>query len=562
MKSDRRNMNRRTFLGAALAGTGTLASLRAQAGQASAPGITLSPAHAAAVNRKRRIVVQLDAHTHMGMDIDQWLAYRFNFADEPGTQIDSLWWDIGALGYAVYPSKVLEQFKHEGLVKWWDQGIDWVQKSLDACKKRKIEAFWHHRICEVEMVTKGVGGDRNTPHPLKLAHPDWVLKTWWKHGLLNLAVPEVRDYKLRVLREVAENYDFDGMQLDFARHIPCLPPGRQWELRDNVTDLMRRVRLMLLEVEKKRGRPFLLAAKVPRNLEGCRVDGFDVEQWAKEGLVDIFTLGSRSINVDVAAYREITAGRNIKLQPCFDDHHTSDAYQYPPIELFRGVFGNWWQQGADSAYTFNWSNAVPEVCKSVGALPGPDSQRQAYLEVGSPETLRFKDKIFPVERRYGYEWAEGYFGRNDTAPLPAMLSNEGEVTALSIRVCDDLAAHVDKVNRVSLRLILFAANTDDVIEAQVNGTSVPLAVTDTEWKDKLIRSPRPQPNSGGADYIKVNPKQRLLRLDYTVDPALCKVGENQVQVRVKSRATAQAASQVKLEKLELHVQYHSKEKST
>jgi hypothetical protein len=550
VRTDRPPMNRRAFLEASLLGSGVLASLGGQASGKPTPPIALSPEHVAAVNRRRRIVVQLDAHTQMGMDIDKWLAYRFNFADEPGSQIDSLWWDIGALGYAVYPSKVLEPFPHEGLVKWWDQGIDWVERVVDGCRKRDIEAFWHHRICEVELVTKGVGANRDTPHPMKLANPDWALKTWWKHGLLNLAVPEVRDYKLRVLREVAENYDFDGMQLDFARHIPCLPPGQQWELRDNVTDLMRRMRLMLLEVGEKRGRPFLFAAKVPRTLEGCRVDGFDVEQWAKEGLMDILTLGSRSMDVDIAAFKGITDGRNIKLQPCFDDHHTSDAYQYPPIELFRGTFGNWWQQGADSVYTFNWSNAAPEVCTSVGALPGPDSQRQAYHEIGSFETLRNKDKMFAVERRGGYPWAEGYFGRNDNAPLPIMLSNIGESVDLRLRICDDLPTEAEKLRRVFLRLILFDASAGDDIEARVNGEQVSLSLADEEWKDKLIFSPKSQRPSGAADYVKVDPNQRLLRLDYAVDPLLCKLGENLIALRVRS-----AAASVKLEKVEIHVHY-------
>ena len=555
MATDKQGMNRRTFLGASLLASGVLTSRGSLGEVGGAPEIKLSPAHVAAVNRRRRIVVQFDAHTEMGMDIDQWLAYRFNYADEPGSQIDSLWWDIGAFGNAVYPSKVLEPFAHEGLVKWWDQGIDWVERIVEECHKREIESFWHHRICEVEMVTQGVGANRDTPHPMKVSHPDWILKTWWKHGLLNLANPEVRDYKLQVLREVAENYDFDGMQLDFARHIPVLPPGQQWELRENVTDLMRRMRIMLLEVGEKRGRPFLLAAKVPRNLEGCRVDGFDVAQWAQEGLVDIFTLGTRSMDVDIAAYREIVAGRNIMLQPCFDDHHTSDAYQYPPVELFRGTFGNWWQQGADSVYTFNWSNATPEVCTAVGARPGPASQRQAYHEIGSPETLKGKDKIFAVERRGGYPWAEGYFGRNDDAPLPLMLSNEGAPVTVAVRICDDLPALSEKLDQVFVRVILFGAVAGDTLEATLNGVAAPLTITDGEWKDMLIFSPKPQPPSGGADHYKVNPNQRLLRLDFTVDPTACRVGQNVVELRVTPRAEGSDGAALKLEKVELHVQY-------
>jgi hypothetical protein len=39
--------------------------------------------HHEAVNRRRRIVVQYDAHEHVGIDLEQWLDYRFSYIDEP-----------------------------------------------------------------------------------------------------------------------------------------------------------------------------------------------------------------------------------------------------------------------------------------------------------------------------------------------------------------------------------------------------------------------------------------------------------------------------------------------
>ncbi len=218
---------------------------------------------------------------------------------------------------------------------------------------------------------------------------------------------------------------------------------------------------MLLGVERKRGRPFLLAAKVPQNLKGCRIDGFDVEVWVAENLIDIFTLGSRSMEVDLAAFRRITAGRNIKLQPCFDDHHTTDGYRYAPIELLRGVFGNWWQQGADSVCTFNWSNGPPETQHTFGDdyLPGPRSHQQAYQEVGAADTLQFN-----VERRGGYPWAEGYFNRNDDAPLPADLARDGQPITLRVRISDDLPECANRVGSVLLRTVLFGASDDEAAD--------------------------------------------------------------------------------------------------
>jgi hypothetical protein len=521
--------------------------------------IQISKEHQRAVNRRRRIVVQYDCHGQIGLDFDKWIEYRFSYADQPGTQIDALWWDLGRLGNVVYPSKLLNSFEsHAGFKRWRQQGIDMVGRLVEETKRRNLECFWHHRVSEVDLRRDGQGAAwKDAPDPLKQTHPDWTLKCWWPHGLWDFSHPDVRQITVDSLREVAEQYDFDGIQLDFARHVPCLPLGRQWELRRHVTDLVRRVRRMLLEVESKRGRPFLLAAKVPRNLTGCRIDGFDVEVWAAENLIDIFTLGSRSMDVDIAAFRRIVADRNIKLQPCFDDHHTTDGYRYAPIEVLRGVFSNWWQQGADSVCTFNWSNAPPDVQRQLGDdyLPGPHAHQQAYQEVGSADTLRFKDKTFPVERRGGYPWAEGYFNRNDDAPLPEKLSRDGEPTEFELRISDDLPGCAGRAKSVQLRVVLFGASDDDDLEASLNGAPLLLSVRDPNWKDAQIFSPRPQPASGGSGQYKVNPRQQLLRLDFTIDPRVCQQGVNRVRIRPRCPPADTKAGQVIVEKLEIHLQF-------
>ncbi len=559
MEKPRRTVARRQFLKAMSAACGGVFAWPGLPMSSGGETFQLSPEHQKAVNRRRRIVVQYDCHGQIGVDFDRWIDYRFRFADEPGTQIDALWWDLGRLGNVVYPSKLLNPFDgHEGFKRWRDQGIDLVGRLVAETRRRKLECFWHHRVSEVDLSRDGKGAAwKDLPDPLKQAHPDWTLRCWWAHGLWDFSVAAVRQITIESLREVAERYDFDGIQLDFARHVPCLPLGRQWELRHHVTDLVRGVRRMLLEVERKRGRPFLLAAKVPRNLKGCRIDGFDVEVWAAENLVDLFTLGSRSMEVDVAAFRRITAGRDIKLQPCFDDHHTTDGYRFAPIEVLRGVFANWWQQGADSVCTFNWSNAPPEAQRQFGDdyLPGPIAHQQAYHEVGSPGTMQFRDKVFAVERRGGYPWAEGYFNRNDDAPLPAPLPRGGQGAEFRLRVSDDLPACAGRVQGVRLRTVWFGAGDDEVVEATLNGRPLPLLARDPNWKDPQVFSPRPQPASGGTGQYKVDPRQRLLRLDFSVDPRACRQGENLVHLRLTGQPSQPAGSGIALEKLEAQVQY-------
>ena len=541
--------NRRTFLKTAL--VGSAASMCAGTGLAAddVSAVPLSAKHKNAVNRQRRIVVQYDAYNSLGGDFEQWLKYRFAYADEPNSQIDAIWWDIGPMGPGLYPGRQ----ENPVLQQWRELGIDWVGRLVEETRKRGLEVCWNHRVSEVDISQTGRGAAwKELPHPLKQQHPDWLLKTWWPHGLWNYAVPKVRQFKVDLLRQLAEMYDFDGFQLDFARHVPCLPVGRQWELRGHVTKFVRMVRLMLQDVARRRGKPIFLAARVPQSLSGCKVDGFDICEWARQQLIDIFTIGTRSFDVDLAGYRQATTGTGIKLQPCLDDHHATDGYRYPPIEVFRGVFANWWQQGADSVVTFNWSNAPPKVCEQIGAPAGPPMHLQAYREVGTPEMLVNKNKTFVVERRGGYPWAEGFFNRNDTAPLPIALNSAATPVSLTIRVSDDLPKLVEQLKQVTLRIILFNATKDDVVKAQVNANHVPLQNRDATWKDSQICSPRPQRPSGGNGNYPVNPAQKLACLDFAVDPRLCCLGENQVSVFWTGNASSH---HVIVEKLELHVEY-------
>lgn len=517
--------------------------------------------HLEALNRQRRIAVQYDAGGQWGAPFAEWLAYRFTYLDQPGGQVDSVWWDIGAGSWATYPSEVLPPFEHPGLRFWRDEGRDWVAELVAACRQRGLEVFWNHRVSEVDLETTtelepGQTLQLNARNPVKAEHPDWVIRTWWWQGLWDYSVPAVREYQLAILRELAQNYDLDGFQLDFARHIPCLPVGRQWELREHVTEFLRMVRGMLQETAAARGKPYLLATRIPHSLAGCQADGFDVAAWAAEELVDILTLGTRSLTVDLADFRAVTAGTPIKLQPCHDDHHASDGYRFTPLEYLRGVFANWWQQGADSVLTFNWPNADPGLSRELvqerwgrGYFnePGTVAHGQAYREVGSPETLACSDKVFVVERRGGYPWAEGYFNRNDDAPLPLALRHDGTAARLHLRLAETESL-------LTLRVIIFGAREGDRVGAWLNGTELACQVLDHAWKDPQIMSPAPQPPSGGGGQYVVNPQQRLLRLEFAVPSGLARVGANEVAVAVAERAPY-CCTELVVEKVEAHLRH-------
>ena len=176
------------------------------------------------------------------------------------------------------------------------------------------------------------------------------------------------------------------------------------------------------------------------------MDGLDVETWAREELVDIFTLGCRSFDVDVAAFRRITEGTHIKLYPVLDDHHSTDGYRFPPIEVFRGVMANWLHQGADGLQTFNFAYASSETLEKYGmrdTWTGWPTHLRFYRELADVDAMNQRSKVFVAQRRGGghgpfvvpnpEDWSTPrwmYFNTNMLAPLPADLDPDGRADTL------------------------------------------------------------------------------------------------------------------------------------
>jgi len=548
------NFSRRSFLR-----TGTIAGA-ASLGSVAIGNSEIGNHRDALSQRKRRIVVQHDAYDVLqacrktfgaNASFETFRDAAFSHIDDPASQIDAIWWDInGASPGSAYPSEILPPVDNPLLKVWLSEGIDWVQQLVDETRSRKREVFWNYRISEVDGLAGG-GLAKKELNPMKAAHPDWLVPdTWWWQGMWNLASEGLRNHKIDVLRELITLYDFDGIQIDFSRHTPCLPIGKQWEMREHVTEFLRIVRELLNEAGQKRQRPFLLAAKVPRNPEGCRVDGFDVQTWASRNLVDILTLGSRSIDVEVEEFRQLV-GNEVQLQPCFDDHHASDGYRHQSIEFLRGVFDNHWQGGANSVVTFNWSTGIPQVAAKIGAEVGPLSQQIAYREIGDPVTMTGKDKIYVVERRGGYPWSNGFFNRNETSPLPVLLEGNLKPIDFTLHISDRPLANKPEKSELTLRCILFHATSEDSFDFQINNTHLPVTLSDPDWKDAQISSPAAQPTSGGNGHHKINPQQQLLRLDCDVPGSAWKQGANLISIRLLS----EKSQPVQVEKLEGHLHY-------
>lgn len=525
--------------------------------------------HEEAVNRRRRLGILYDALGGVSgpwteMDTDTFIEKALSFADRPGNSVDMVCWDCALGNKALYPSGVLPPSDHPAARRWRHEGTDFLEKLVAASRARGLECFWSHRIAEVDTGPGGLEMER--PDEVKAKHPDWLIRTWWWQGLWNLAVPAVREHKTRIIRELAERYDFDGFVIDFARHVPILPVGRQWELRDNVTDLMRRLREALDTAAARRGHPVLLGARVGPDLDACRDDGLDIAAWSRQGQVDFLILGSRSMEADIAGVRDSTGDR-VKLYPCFDFHHSSHAYELPSPEILRGLAGNWWHQGADGIVGFNFwpfHGLIGDPAEAPDpVLAAQERQNEAFLRLGDPDYLRGKSRTIPVERRGGYIWHEGSLNANAHAQLPALLAYDGRPSEI-VLYCGVEIETLNNLDRDAALGVVLSKGwygvphtqetpvPDDRIETRMNGILLENPGRDFEWKDPQILFPEPEGNAGSLFRRKVNPEQRLLKLAYPVAGSLLRPGRNIVGVSLAHQAP-HILRQYRIEKVELHL---------
>jgi hypothetical protein len=152
-----------------------------------------------------------------------------------------------------------------------------------------------------------------------------------------------------------------------------------------------------------------VAVRVGENLAACRLDGFDLQTWLAEDLVDVLILGSGTIDIEVEEFRALTAGSRVRVYPCL--YGWPSRYSPVSAPLARGLAANYWHQGADGIYLFNW---FPHEAKS-------HYQIELLRQVGDPVALEGRALMFAADRGFA-DRPDDYYPHNWLfAPLPAEL---------------------------------------------------------------------------------------------------------------------------------------------
>ena len=474
-------------------------------------------------HRQRPLILNNDGNEPVyyctKVDRDEFLSKRTS--PLAGSQVSSIFyctWSSG-FGFFTHNTQIGEVFntKEKPFDKnltqeLLDAGLDPLQMVIDWCRDNDTEVFWSMRMNDVH--------DGSYPPMVpqwKHEHPELLMgalnnrpkgagdgRAW---AGVDYAREEVRDRAFRFIQEVCRNYDVDGIELDFFRHLYYFK-SRAWgnevsQLeRDKMSALISRIHRMTQTEGLRRGRPILLGIRVPDSVDYCRSVGLDVERWLAEGWVDLMA---------VTGY--------FKLRPWEDSVALGHSYAVPVYcclsesrlkaaagkirnapQTYRARATNVWNAGADGVYTFNAFD--------------PDSAM--WRELGDPGTVKSKDKHYFANVRglWGAnaysKGGEQYRTIPDFSPERPIKLQPGERAQVSFPVGQKLAASAaDGGDPVcALRLQFSKLGQAGDVQVQLNAKGLQSPEADGDW------------------------------LEFPVEPTCVKLGANEIVVTLGADAAA------------------------
>jgi hypothetical protein len=201
--------------------------------------------------------------------------------------------------------------------------------------------------------------------------PMWVGYRFkeWPDKALDFGREDVRKRALALIREIAELYDMDGLELDWMHFGFHFRPGFEQAGAPLLTAFIREARKIQDTAEQKRGHRIQLSARVPSRPETSLGLGMDAVAWARECLIDLLVVtpfwATAETDMPIEIWKQLlwgtgtklAAGLELLLRPYNDIiklvPNISHVNLLNSIETVRGMAWSYIHRGVDAVYLFN-----------------------------------------------------------------------------------------------------------------------------------------------------------------------------------------------------------------
>ncbi len=232
--------------------------------------------------------------------------------------------------------------------------IDIYKFAINRIKQTKCRVFLSVRMNDAHYI-----GD-------PAINSSFALKNGGEHTIhrdgahLDYSQKAVQNYYYSYIQELLQNYQVDGIELDWLRYPTVLPPQKCFDYHI-LNDYMKKIRRLINVYDDHAALAVRMLPTEEKNLE----HGFDVCGWIADGNVDILTIENfyipTNFELPIAQWRSSIEKRNTKNNPycllCGADWGVSCVPHYyiaMTPALVRGFTDTCLTGGADGVYLFNF----------------------------------------------------------------------------------------------------------------------------------------------------------------------------------------------------------------
>jgi hypothetical protein len=292
-------------------------------------------------------------------------------------------WELHQAGIDVY-ARWIRRARQLGLSPWLSVRMNDVH-NVDDERSFLHSEFW-----------------RENPHlrrvPYRFAH--------WNDRAFDYGRAEVRAHHFRLIKELAERYDFDGLELDWMRFGYHFRPGHEAAGREILTEFTADVRRLLDGWQHRRGHRIRLGARVPTRPATALGLGFDPVTWARRNLVDLLVVtpffSSSETDIPIELWKQLLDGSRVTLAAGLEilvrPYPDFQAPLRNSLLTARAAAASFLERGADRVYLFNFMD-------SDTAMDDLANYPTLLREAGSLGTLRGKPRRHVLT--FADTWAPG-----------------------------------------------------------------------------------------------------------------------------------------------------------
>src|SRR5688572_26165898 len=463
----------------------------------------LRDARRQAANRQRRIIFNNDGNEPVYLckttSPEELLGYRTT--PLAGTHVDSIFYCTWSSGFGLFThdTKVGEVFStREGLFSrnlaptMLAAGTDPLRVMTEFGRKHRIEIFWSFRLNDTH---DGSGADYGPimfrANRLKREHPEWLIGSptqkpkYGAWSAVDFTRPEIRDLAFKYVEEVCRNYEVDGVEIDFFRHPVFFKRAAQGgtecndEEREMMTELMRRIRVMTEQEGMRRGRPILVAIRVPDSVEYSRAVGIDLKRWLGDGLIDLLVTGGyyrlNDTKYSVALGRE----HGVKVYPSLDESRVRDPDARKlrsSTAAYRGRALEAWSAGVDGVYLFNAFDPKDPIWRELGSPAMLATANQDY----------FASMLGQGAAAGGAYPHAGFMRIPRLNPATPIALRPGVAEAVSFQMGAFQKSAAGQAADVTLRLQFNRPLAADSVAVRVNGSTINDAKPNGGWLELTL----------------------------------------------------------------------------